>query len=129
MATKSKSKTKSKKQTYQEIFLAPPLVACVSYIMVFIVALAKQNVDGKYISFSFLQFWGVILLLVLALVSLFGYVKNKSIRQGLFLLNGAVALVVLSLSVSLLSILYKADPSNYSCNDSIRCVITTSPRE
>lgn len=113
------NKLKSRKQ----FFLVGPVVAYAFYVAMLIVALAKPNVGGDQIDFRFLTFWGVIILVGLAGLSLFSLIRKKSLELALFMIGIGVSLAVIFLSTFAIVVIEKDQPASYRCQDFIRCLV------
>jgi len=114
----------TKQLRYQGIFLLGPTIAYGYYNLLLVAALIKQHTGATNISFVFLSFWGVILLVITALLSLCGLIKNKSWRRALFLVNMAVSIAIVVSTIAAFYLLYKTQTTSYTCTDTIRCLFS-----
>jgi len=108
---------------YQAKFLAGPLVAYGSYIVLCESALFIQS--GRNISFAFLMFWGIVLFLTTVILSLFGFIHRKKLKQPLLIINTAISLAIIVFAVLLQPVVHKTQTANYACDDFVRCLFSS----
>jgi hypothetical protein len=124
---KSKSKSKlilniKKSDKYQERFLILPVIAYTTYILLLLIAMIRQQSGNSHINIKFLMFWGILTYLMMVVISLFGFIRNHKLRLILLLINFAVSIAVIGLSISVMVLAQRDHVAEYSCNDYVRCL-------
>jgi hypothetical protein len=116
--------TPTKQLKYQDIYLIWPGIAYGCYILLSGVALLRQRTGNTNINFMFLLFWGIWLFLATVLLSLLGFVHRRKFRRILLVVNIAVSLAIIVATLAALTITYKTQPENYTCEDYVRCLFS-----
>jgi hypothetical protein len=108
---------------YQRIFLICPAIAYGCYALLLGLALLKQRAGAGRINFMFLTFWGIMTFLVALVLSSFGLVHSKKSRRTLLIVNIAVSLSLVILSLLVMVLIHKSQITEYACQDFIRCLM------
>jgi hypothetical protein len=115
--------TPAKSIKYQGIFLLGPSVAYGCYVLLLALSLLRQRTGEGSINFMFLTFWGIITFLIALVMSSLGLVHNKKLRQVLLIVNIAVSLALIILSLSVIVLVHKSNITEYACRDFVRCLM------
>lgn len=115
-----------KSSRYNLMYLIFPAIAIGSYNLLLAAALLKQHSGVGDINFMFLSFWGLLIFLISLLLSLMGFIRRKELMIFMRVVNVAVSLVIIVLSLSIIFIINNPHPAHYSCNDFVRCVLDST---
>jgi hypothetical protein len=86
-------------------------------------ALIKQQSGNSHIDFRFLAFWGILTYIMMVVISLFGFIREKRAKMILLLVNVGISIAIIGLSISVMVLIHRSHTAEYSCNDYVRCLI------